>query len=298
MTATIIDVSSAQGRIEWPVLAASGRVDGAICKATEGNGYVDPSFAANFDGARATSLLLGTYHFAHPDEMAEDAAHEADHYVATVSQHWDRSPLLFALDIEEARKIHAGAPFCAWVRAFVEQMEQRTGLLGWIYTGGPFFDEHDGAPSDADVEFFAARALWIAAYVNSVERYVALTPWRKVGHTLWQWSGDVQPNGQPGIRYPGIAQNVVDTNRFSGSIAALRALIGRPSPGAAHAKTDPAPPPPPPDSDSPTWPGTPTSKSNQRMQAVSAPIFDGPATPLRAGEAEHTPLHLREPDDQ
>lgn len=291
MTTTIIDVSAAQGPIDWYVLAASGRVDGAICKATEGNGYVDPTFAANFDGARATSLLLGSYHFAHPDEMAEDAAKEADHYVGTVAKRWDRSPLLFALDIEEARKIRAGAPFRAWCRTFVEQMEQRTGLLGWVYTGGPFFNEHDGTPSDDDAEFFAARALWIAAYVTDVTPYVAITPWQKVGHTLWQWSGNVQPNGQPGIRYPGCPGNVIDTNRFGGSIAALRAIIARPA--SSLRDTLPAPP----DSDGPTWPGTPEakSKSSDQLRAVTAPIFDGPVTPLRAGEPEHT-VRLEEAD--
>lgn len=50
--------------------------------------------------------------------------------------------------------------------------------------------------------------------------------------------------------------------------------------------------PAPPDSDAPTWPGTPTSKSSQRLQAVREPIADlstsSPATALRAGEGEHT----------
>ncbi len=286
MPSTIIDVSAAQGRIEWPVLAASGLVDGAVCKATEGHGYVDPKFAANFDGARASSLLIGTYHFAHPDELAGDAATEADHYVSTVSQRWDRSPLIFALDVEEARKIRSGAPFRAWCRTFLEQMEQRTGLLGWVYTGGPFFDQADGTPTDDDVEFFAARPLWIAAYVDDPTRYVGLTPWRKVGHTLHQWSGDTGPGGKPGIRYPGITANVVDTNRYPGTPAALRALVGRPAPGRRD--TLPSPQPPPPDSDAPTWPGTPTSKSSDRLRAVAA-------TPLRAPEAEHS-VKLQEID--
>lgn len=46
--------------------------------------------------------------------------------------------------------------------------------------------------------------------------------------------------------------------------------------------------PSPPDSDGPTWPGTPKAKSSASMKAVDAPIIDGPATPLRAGEGEHT----------
>jgi hypothetical protein len=43
-----------------------------------------------------------------------------------------------------------------------------------------------------------------------------------------------------------------------------------------------------------TIPSTPTSKSSQSLRAVNAPILDGAATPIRAGEGEHTPLHLRD----
>jgi hypothetical protein len=48
-----------------------------------------------------------------------------------------------------------------------------------------------------------------------------------------------------------------------------------------------------------TQPQTPTSKSSQRLQAVREPIAthaDRAATPLRAGEGEHTPAHLRDDD--
>jgi len=76
--------------------------------------------------------------------------------------------------------------------------------------------------------------------------------------------------------------------------------------GAAHAlehmprrpDTEPAPPPAP-DSNAPTWPGTPRSKSSDRIQAVREPIADlsesSPATPLRAEEGEHQ-VALEEPD--
>lgn len=55
---------------------------------------------------------------------------------------------------------------------------------------------------------------------------------------------------------------------------------------ALRAHRDPQSPPP--DSQADTWPGTPTAKSSQRLAAVDAPIFDGPATPIRATEGEHT----------
>ena len=267
MTTTILDVSAAQGVIEWATLAAAGRCDGVICKATEGAGpYVDPQFDANFSGAARNALLLGTYHYAHPDESLDDAAIEARHYVSSVlkrakANDWT-APLLYALDIENARRIRKGPPFVAWCRAFVETIEAMTSLTCWVYTGGPFWDENDGDIDAESAAFFAARPLWIAAYVTDPAKWVKMTPWRVVGHALHQWAGDVQPGGKPGIRYPGIAGNVVDTNRYDGTFAALRGLIGR---GAGARDTEPAPAP---SSGPPTWPQTPTSKSSQRLRAV------------------------------
>ena len=84
MSTTILDVSKYQGKIDWPILAASGSCSGVVVKATDGQTGVDSSFAANFDGANTVDLLLGTYHFAQPDETDGDAVKEATHYVRTV----------------------------------------------------------------------------------------------------------------------------------------------------------------------------------------------------------------------
>lgn len=293
---TILDVSKYQGRIDWAVLAAAGVCDGVVVKATDGQTGVDERFAEDFDGATVVSLILGTYHFAQPDESDGDAVKEATHYVTTVQAQAAKSPartqpLLYALDVEKAREIRKGPTFVAWCRTFVETVETLTGLVCWVYTGGPFWDEADGDISAEDAAFFALRPLWLAAYVDNPTRYVAMTPWRDVGLTMHQQFGDVGPGGKPGLRYPGIPANVVDTNRFGGSLAALRAIIARPSPSLRD--TLPAPP----DSDAPTWPGTPSgkAKSSDRIRAVDAPIFDGPATPLRAPEPEHT-VRLEEVD--
>ena len=246
MSATILDVSKYQGTIDWHTLAASGRCDGVIVKATDGQTGVDSSFATNFDGASVVDLLLGTYHFAQPDETPGDAAKEATHYVRTVQAAAARSPgrtrpLLYALDVEKARDIRKGATFVAWCRAFVETVESLTGLVCWVYTGGPFILDAAGRMSDDDAAFFARRPLWIAAYVDDPTRYVALTPWRDVGYTLHQWAGDVRPGGLPGLRYPGIPANVVDTNRFDGTFVELLAIVSR----SALPDTLPAPPPVP-----------------------------------------------------
>ena len=57
-----VDVSAYQGEIDWDILASQG-IDFAYIKATEGSGYVDPQFAANWEHAASTGLRIGAYHF-------------------------------------------------------------------------------------------------------------------------------------------------------------------------------------------------------------------------------------------
>ena len=73
-----VDVSAYQGEIDWPVLAAED-LDFAFIKATEGSAHEDERFAANWEGARATDLLVGAYHFlSFESPGADQAAHMID----------------------------------------------------------------------------------------------------------------------------------------------------------------------------------------------------------------------------
>lgn len=56
-----VDVSAYQ-EIDWGTIAAQG-IDFAYVKATEGSAWVDPYFAANFEGAIEAGFRVGTYHF-------------------------------------------------------------------------------------------------------------------------------------------------------------------------------------------------------------------------------------------
>ena len=81
-----------------------------------------------------------------------------------------------------------------------------------------------------------------------------------------------------------------DSGQYASSILSLAAeCLRRPEVDwPVDRDTLPSPQMPPPDSDAPTWPGTPTSKSSDRLRAVAA-------TPLRAPEAEHS-VKLQEID--
>lgn len=80
--AEIIDVSNAQGDINWVEVKRAG-ILGVYIKATEGMG-VDARFASHLAGALSVGLSVGCYHVTHPknDEVAE-----AKHFVSTVKAH-------------------------------------------------------------------------------------------------------------------------------------------------------------------------------------------------------------------
>ena len=61
-----IDVSSAQGSINWAEVYAAG-VKFAFAKATEGNYYEDTLFTANMVNGKAAGVQMGAYHYSRPD---------------------------------------------------------------------------------------------------------------------------------------------------------------------------------------------------------------------------------------
>ena len=60
-----IDVSKWQGEIDWRKVT-DAEVRFAYIKATEGTGYTDPCFTANWQSAQSAGLLRGAYHYFHP----------------------------------------------------------------------------------------------------------------------------------------------------------------------------------------------------------------------------------------
>jgi len=75
-----VDVSSYQGDIDWPTLAAQD-IAFAFIKATEGSSLTDRCFAYNFEQARLAGLRVGAYHFFSFDSPGET---QAAHFIATV----------------------------------------------------------------------------------------------------------------------------------------------------------------------------------------------------------------------
>ena len=115
-----LDVSDAQGTIDWPKVAATGRAF-AFIKATEGlpGAYrQQANFKANWLGAKKVGIARGSYHYFRP---TLDAAQQAVHHALTVRSVQAPGPGDFgpALDCEDQDGVSPaayGAGVLAWCK--------------------------------------------------------------------------------------------------------------------------------------------------------------------------------------
>ena len=74
------DVSSAQGIVNWTSVQAANATF-AFAQASQGTGYTDPQFAANWQGISSVGLARGAYHFGNP---CNSGVQEATNFVNVV----------------------------------------------------------------------------------------------------------------------------------------------------------------------------------------------------------------------
>lgn len=171
-----IDVSEAQGDVDWRKVARKGVRKGlrkraikvGICKATEGRDWTDGRFSgARLKAIAKAGLAVGVYHFARPDN--NEGRFEAQHFVKTVKAagghfigyaEWreGKSGVFGFLDFETA-------PYNkAFAIEFAEEFKKLTGCDLGIYGGGYSLN-----PVLAALKHFAC--VWLAAYVSDWDPY-------------------------------------------------------------------------------------------------------------------------------
>ena len=120
MMLRFVDVSNWQRGMDLAAVVRNGGLAGAIVKATEGVGYVDPACDGFVRQLREAGALFGYYHFA----RSNDAAAEAEFFRAnTVGYEGAGIPVL---DWEADQSV-------AWVNRFVERYHELTGVWPWVY---------------------------------------------------------------------------------------------------------------------------------------------------------------------
>jgi lysozyme len=200
MSALILDVSSYQGTgIDWKRVKHAGFA-GVFVKATEGAGYVNPSFRAQASGARAAGLRVGFYHFARPD-TPHGAPFEAAQFAAATARHRTRADLRPVLDFE---RWAANLPFAVpgpdftaqglvgWARQWMQEVKSRTGDGPMFYSGLAFIERL--APTKP-----IGYGLWLAAYGSNdgtEHPYRVPKPWKRA--VLHQFTSQGRVPGVPG----------------------------------------------------------------------------------------------------
>ena len=153
-----VDVSVYEPRVNWRTVRAQGHRF-ALIRATSGIGYVDPTFAAHWSGARAEGILRGAYHYLFG---GQDAKRQADLFIATVGKDLGELPPI--VDLEDAYNENVPASkLISTCKSALDLIEKAFGRKPMVYSRRTFLDDrfriNGKAPAWAkDYE------VWVAQY--------------------------------------------------------------------------------------------------------------------------------------
>lgn len=196
-----IDVSYAQGEIDWAAVRASG-IAFALIKATEGKTSQDSQFSRNWAVSKSVGVVRGAYHFFH---FSDDPVEQANSFLASATP--QAGDLVPAVDVETTDGITDANVLVDRLSQFTSAVEKTLkGRRMLIYTDWNFWNSSMQG-SDA----FAGHPLWVAEY----NRDPAPTlPHGWSNWTVWQHDDNGTVNGITGA---------VDLDVFNG--ATLKQLV-------------------------------------------------------------------------
>ncbi len=220
------DVASYQhpggASIDWSQVKNSGR-NFAFVKATEGTGYVNPYFGADWAAIQANGMVRGSYHYAKPDSSPTSAAEQARYFVSVAGQMQATGDLAPILDFEDSGGLSPSA-LITWVHSWLDTITALTGRTPIIYTYPYFWQSAMGNDTG-----FTQYPLWIADYNGGSAPHTPLIGgWNS--WTFWQYTDAGSIPGVP---------TGVDISKFccdSGTLSALAngATTAPPSAILAH----------------------------------------------------------------
>ncbi len=197
-----IDVSYAQGKIDWPQVASMQEeeiaINFAFIKASEGIMKVDPWFQRNWREAAKAGIVCGAYHFFRP---RKDGIAQARFFLQTVPR--EQGDLPMVVDIETLDGV-GETKMRKELSAFLRHLENKTGKKPIIYSGLSFYNDYLSG-------HFDDYRLWIAHYYKSKLNIASHSNW-----AFWQHSDKARING---------INHVVDFNVFKGTKEEFRHFL-------------------------------------------------------------------------
>jgi lysozyme len=210
VTVRAIDVSSAQGEINWPEVARSG-IRNAWLKATEGVAFTDSRFMQNAEGARRAGIRVGGYHYLRIRKGAQDGAAQAHDFCNAIQAAGvtERRPMV---DVETMSNEGSTAlQVTGALASFIGVVLARMHVLPIIYTSPGEWTSFGMTHAYE----FAACPLWLAQWRAAAPR--PPSPWSDRDLVLWQYDNTG--------RVPGIKTNV-DLSVFQGSETEFEHRVG------------------------------------------------------------------------
>jgi uncharacterized protein with LGFP repeats/GH25 family lysozyme M1 (1,4-beta-N-acetylmuramidase) len=223
-----LDVSGHQTTVDWQQQWNMG-ARFAYVKASEGNYYTSPTYAAQYQGSRNVGMIRGAYHFAIPNwsSGADQARYFVQNGGGWSADGYTMPPVLdFEFNPYEGRTINgfyfgntcygmSATQLTSWVRDFGNTMLSLTGRLPAVYTNTSWWNQCLGNPSG-----FGDYPLWIAAYPGSPTNNAGAVPTGSWGtYSIWQYSSTGPFAG--------------DSNVWNGDYASLKSFAGSGIPSAA-----------------------------------------------------------------
>lgn len=199
MSLRVVDVSSWQEGIDL----ASLDCDGAVVKATQGTGYVNPDCVRAVEQALAAGKPAGVYHYISGSRSPEA---EADFFVDQITGWLGR--VVLVLDWEENENSAWGNE--DWLRRMAQRVIDRTGTRPIIYASAAVFPWGLCASMDLGA--------WVAQYADMEPRGWEADPWRSFsGGVMHQYTSNGRLAGWSGG---------LDLNLFYGDRDAWDAYAG------------------------------------------------------------------------
>jgi GH25 family lysozyme M1 (1,4-beta-N-acetylmuramidase)/LysM repeat protein len=208
-----IDVSYWDAGIDWPKVRATGQRY-VFAKATESTTYKDPTFGANWTGAKSAGLLRGAYHFF---RCNVDAKKQADYYIDYVRMQKDDGELPPVLDLETNDGVTKDKIVPA-VKVWLDRVESAFGKKPIIYSGQYFLQDFLVQPGGGPPPWAKDYPLWLAQYpFQYVEGMTPALPRGWFNYKFWQYSDKGRING---------INAAVDLNLFNGTLEELYQFAG------------------------------------------------------------------------
>lgn len=168
-----IDIASYQKTL---VPSQMTTTDFIIIKATQGKSYLNPTFATQYNQAKAAGKLLGIYHYI--DGSGADA--EANYFVNAVKSVNGIGEAILAVDQQSGQNSAWGN--ATYVKQLMDKIYSLTGVKPFIYV------QHSAAATYNNIQA-AGYPLWGAQYANYNQTNYQSSPWRD-GKVWGSWGND------------------------------------------------------------------------------------------------------------